>query len=321
MHDAHYKEQQNRSDNADEEQQKFFYDMMLTIGRSMDSHTGVFSFGSDKPIVLDTCFAPGGFATVILDKHPEAKICGLTLPEEEGGHSVFLNEHTKNGRIVMRFMDITKLGFEYGLRPKDIQEDMSTEIVYPAKQFDLAVCDGQLLRTNKIHRNSNLEDKAAARLDCSQLILALNRLRHGGTLVILLHHIEALDNIELLYLFSQIADIQLFKHQWFHAPRSSFYMIAKNVQSDSVLAATAIQNWKELWRKCSFESASFHEQCLETGITKTMAVKKLLEDFGETFIKLAEPIWFQQIVGLEKRSKKLRQQGQTQNKDQSGASH
>lgn len=79
-------------------------------------------------------------------------------------------------------------------------DSFSLERPFINQRFDFVICDGQVLRTHK--RPEYRERTEANRLTSSQLILALQRIRHGGTLVILLHKIEALDTMELLYLFS-----------------------------------------------------------------------------------------------------------------------
>ncbi|KAH7333314.1 hypothetical protein BKA65DRAFT_403457, partial [Rhexocercosporidium sp. MPI-PUGE-AT-0058] len=51
----------------------------------------------------------------------------------------------------------------------------------------------------------------------------------GGTLIILLYKIKALDIIELLYAFSRFSEIKVFKLIKKYTIRSMFYLIAKNI--------------------------------------------------------------------------------------------
>ena len=68
----------------------------------------------------------------------------------------------------------------------------------------------------------------------------------------LLHKIEAWDTTELLYLFSRSSSIKVFKPRTKHAIRSSFYLIARNVQQNSDAAKLAVAMWKPAWWHATF---------------------------------------------------------------------
>src|SRR5258707_205870 len=76
------------------------------------------------------------------------------------------------------------------------------------------------------------------------MILALRRIRAGGTVIILLHKIEAWDTLELLYRCSRFSSVQVFKPAKKHAKRSSFYLVARTVQPHSEAAKLAAEAWK-----------------------------------------------------------------------------
>lgn len=118
------------------------------------------------------------------------------------------------------------------------------------QRFDFVICDGQVLRTHM--RPEYRERTEASRLTSAQLILALQRIRDGGTLVILWHKIESLDTMELLYIFSQFSDIEVFKPLRKHAIRSTFDLIAKNVQPSVESANVAVIAWKKAWWNATF---------------------------------------------------------------------
>jgi hypothetical protein len=116
----------------------------------------------------------------------------------------------------------------------------------------LVFCDGIVLRTHK--RGYHRQDKGTevTRLISAQLILALTRIKTGGTLVMLLHKLDTWQTANLLYTFSKFSNIKLFKPCNHHKTRSSFYMIAKNVDEKSEHAKSALKSWRENWYKATF---------------------------------------------------------------------
>jgi hypothetical protein len=66
--------------------------------------------------------------------------------------------------------------------------------------------------------------------------LGLQRIKPGGTLIILLHKLETWHSMILVRFFSTFATVELFKPVKAHAIMSSFYMVAKNVQPQSTEA-------------------------------------------------------------------------------------
>jgi hypothetical protein len=54
-------------------------------------------------------------------------------------------------------------------------------------------------------------------------------MRRGGTLIVLLHKVEAWDTMNLIASFDGFSNVRLFKPETSHNARSSFYMIAQEV--------------------------------------------------------------------------------------------
>lgn len=94
--------------------------------------------------------------------------------------------------------------------------------------FDTVICDGQVLRTHT--RASYRENREARRLTVTQLALGLENIKPGGTMIVLLHKVEAMDTVELLYQLNRFSTVRLFKPATSHAKRSSFYMVASDIQ-------------------------------------------------------------------------------------------
>lgn len=240
--------------------------------------------------------APGGYTASALKYNPTAKAFGITLPSAQGGHEVLLRSPQCN----VVHLDITMLAKEFGIKNIPIthpeQANFLNDRPYRKHRFHLVFCDGQVLRTHQ--RAEYREPQEALRLTVSQLILALQRIRTGGTLVMLLHKIEVWDTTELLHLFSRFSSIWLFKPWRKHAIRSSFYLVATDVRPETSAAKSAVETWKRAWQRATFGGEE------GTGEKKTMAgeayVQSVLDQFGRRLIELGRPIWEIQADALSK---------------------
>ncbi|KAK3896457.1 hypothetical protein C8A05DRAFT_20569, partial [Staphylotrichum tortipilum] len=129
------------------------------------------------------------------------------------------------------FRDITLLADEMGTpvssTPTSHPEtaSFSPDRPFLDQKFDLVFCDGQVFRTHE--RLEYREPFEASRLSTAQLVLGLQRVRSGGTMVILCHRADAWRSVHLMYTFAALADnVELFKPQKGHKTRSSFYLVA-----------------------------------------------------------------------------------------------
>jgi 23S rRNA U2552 (ribose-2'-O)-methylase RlmE/FtsJ len=264
--------------------------MIQQIGDEMQERTHALSPPADYSgdiNILDICMAPGGYTTSALKYSPGATTFGISLPRSHGGHKVL----SPFSRSTMRFLDVTMLAKEFGVDTPPFTHPHRSSFLdgrpFFGQIFQLIFCDGQVLRTHQ--RPEYREHQEARRLTLSQLILAMQRIQAGGTLIVLLHKIEIWDTAELLYLFNRFSSIQVFKPVKKHAKRSSFYLIAKNVQPDADAAKVAIESWKRAWWQATFGGEN------GTG-GKTITVKEeyvqtVLNEFGNSFVELARPIW------------------------------
>jgi 23S rRNA U2552 (ribose-2'-O)-methylase RlmE/FtsJ len=252
--DEHFHNQRQRADNATGEVAAKFYRMMQEVGDEMQAATSALyqSNHSEKGVrILDLCMAPGGYTASALKYNPTAKAVGITLCTQPGHDSFSL------GRLFI------------------------------SQTFGLVFCDGQVLRTQK--RPEYREPTEASRLMSSQFILALQRIRHGGTLIVLLYKIESFNTIELLYVFSQFSDVEEFKPLRKHAIRSTFYLIAKNVQPGVDSARLAFTAWKLAWWDATFggeQGLGERRLDIDDGYAQ-----ETIDSVGDRFTALARPIW------------------------------
>jgi 23S rRNA U2552 (ribose-2'-O)-methylase RlmE/FtsJ len=271
--------------------------MMKKIGREIHDATGVLQIetpSSEHSRILDMCMAPGGFIATVLSLNPRSRTSGFTLPPSDGGHEVLLPRSTN---VILKYLDITMLAEDMGVTK--IQADHPDVKNFFPKQFEegqafhLVLCDGQVLRTQE--RAPYRKQREARRLINSQLALGLEHVRPGGTMIVLLHKAEAWDTVQLMYTFSKFSSVQLIKPMWFHAKRSSFYMVATKIQSHHPQAILAIEKWKEIWKVATFGT---DEAYMETICKFETDVEVILRDFGEELVRLGKTVWDIQAKAL-----------------------
>lgn len=124
-------------------------------------------------------------------------------------------------------------------------------------------------------------------------------MRDGGTLIMLLHKPESWDVVKLLHALDKFADVRLFKPRRAHVIRSSFYLVAKNVRSESKLAQELVQKWKQEWKVSTFGSDEQFQKMLNKDDD---TVEDVLKAFGEKLGRLGKAVWEVQANALKKSS-------------------
>jgi len=284
--------------------------------------------GHHKPArILDICMAPGGYSAVALRFNPYAEIHGITLPRSSGGYSIqfsgkiaqliyqdinYYLPDFPDGRKVPAthidaslFIDFPKFGCTGAESdPRPAHQADSPRIAQSNDAFNLIFCDGNVLRTHVRADHRADKNREAGRLTYSQLILAMTNIAHGGTVIILLHHIDNWFNVRLLQEFSTFSTISLFKSTAHHQMTSAFYLITKNIQAGN-LKEEILNKWKENWWSLTFGG--------EDGLGTALAapndneIDEVLKESGEKIRTMAEPAWKTQKVGLERRMQYLQQ--------------
>jgi 23S rRNA U2552 (ribose-2'-O)-methylase RlmE/FtsJ len=278
---------------------QIFYEMMKEIGQEMHRSTcalAISKMGANSPTILDMCMAPGGFLATTLNINPGARAVGFSLPVSQGGHKALL---PRDPNVTLKFLDITMLAADMGVIgiPAEHPEakNLLSQQFDPGQLFDLVLCDGQVLRTHV--RAAHREMREARRLSVTQLAIGLGRVKIGGTMVVLLHKVEATDTVSLLYRFNKFSSVKLFKPTRHHAKRSSFYMIATNIQSQHSEAVLAVERWKRLWKVATFGTDVEYEEELRT---ECLDAEEVLGEFGRELVRLGREIWGIQAKALEK---------------------
>ena len=144
--------------------------------------------------ILDLCMASEGYTSSALKYNSGFHVYGISLPLSMGGHQMLVPHGMKDTRVGVQYLDITMLSTEFGVTKIPQEHPKRAKFLidqhpYSERSFDLVFCDGQVLRTQAPYRAEYRKQSEASRLSCSQLILALNRIKSGGTLIMLLHKV------------------------------------------------------------------------------------------------------------------------------------
>ncbi|KAF2019547.1 hypothetical protein BU24DRAFT_341125 [Aaosphaeria arxii CBS 175.79] len=302
--DNFFKERRSQADKANTSAQKVFYTMMQQIGDELNRQTGALQLPpaqSRRPTVLDICMAAGGFTSAVMKCNSDARVSGITLPVKNGGHFIHIPGWQNDHRLRIRFLDITMLAKDMGVEAKDVPTDHPDaqnfifDQPFSGQDYDLVFCDGQVLRTHE--RPDYREHGEIGRLRAAQLVLAMQRIRENGRLVMLLHRNDAVDVVSLLYTLSRFSSIRLFKPQKKHAMMSSFYVIAEGVHPRSQEALDAVEMWKKQWHAATFGSDDDVQKAHSISVDY---IEGVLADFGEELVKLSLPLWRTQYAALRK---------------------
>ncbi|KAK5993842.1 hypothetical protein PT974_07279 [Cladobotryum mycophilum] len=297
--DVYFQRQRASADTASRKNAEFFYGLMQRIGTEMGRATGALKI-TTKPShhvnILDTCMAPGGFLAIVMKLNPGAKAVGFSLSPEEGGHEVLLPLKSK---VKFTPADVTMFAADMGFTDipaehPDAQKFVVQRQIHAEQKFDLVVCDGQVLRT---HPRAAYREWETRRLATTQLTMGLDHVVAGGTMVMLLHKLEAWNTVDLLYTFSKFSSVQTFKSKIGHATRSSFYMVATNIQPQTLQARQAVERWKKHWKVATFGS---NEECQSTFRETDVAAEQMVAEFGRDLVRLGKGIWEIQADALEK---------------------
>ena len=295
---------QQTMDNPEQALEEKFYAMYISLGAELHKTTDAFyirkKWGSAVS-ALNLCMAPGGYTWYFLQRNPKAEACGITLPPDEGGHPMYLPYGKQDERVDVKFMDITMLASEFGISITQVPPQhpeaakFSADRPFLGKEFDILICDGQVLR---VHQHLRSRTREVTRLLVAQLILGLQRIKTGGTFIILLHKVDTWDSLSLLKTFDTFSTVELFKPRKIHSARSSFYLVAKKVQPNSDEAKKAVDNWKAQWLRTTFAG----DDCTGLDLEEPTAeeVQRTLETYGQRLRELGKPLWSIQLEAMKK---------------------
>ncbi|KAG8924559.1 hypothetical protein FRC00_005007 [Tulasnella sp. 408] len=200
---------------------------LKTYCRSMHEMNRRMQFIPDGPLnFLDLGCAPGGYSKCILETNPKATGTGVCLPVDDGGHLFMLPKYLQD-RYTVHYADMTKYNLRNG-------EGKGYTYAYPPPfrpaSFDLVVADGHPLHTREFNA------RVPHVLVITQLIIAVNAVKEGGTIFIKLSKFTSFNTASILYLLDSIcSSMETIKPRTVHGNRGTFYTIVRGVQRGEAL--------------------------------------------------------------------------------------
>jgi hypothetical protein len=297
--DKFFDKLRNKSDHPNKKKRNDFYEQNKKVGKQLVK-IGAFSVlrnGEAQCQALNLCMAPGGYTWSILRDNPSVQIRGITLPPEIGGHPMLLPE---DPRVNVKFMDITMMASELANSGAPIDqrhpecEKFNVQVPYEDLKFQIVLCDGQTLRTHE--RGACRQELEPLRLTVSQLIFGMRRIHAGGTFIILLHRVDSWNSIEMLQTFERFSSIQLFKPKWIWEQRSSFYLIARDVQPSHPAAIDAVKKWRDDWWQATFGGESGTGEDLKVDESD---ISSVITTMSTSLRDMIRPIWEIQLIAMK----------------------
>ncbi|KAB5579895.1 hypothetical protein GE09DRAFT_950055 [Coniochaeta sp. 2T2.1] len=252
--------------------------------------------------ILDLCFAPGGFAATAMKANPEAYMCGITI---FGGTDIMVyHRNYTNANVSLDFHDVNTLVGAMGFKQEEMDPDsLDTEnFIFDQKflripEFDLVFCGGAT-KHDQDHEKPNSDSVMdCLQLTLSQLLIAMNRISEGGTMIVLLYRPETWITCQLIYMISKFAKIKLFKPRGVNRMYKTFYLVAKEVKPKSSAAQEAINKWKKVWQRLMFDMPN--SRGIEDIFISGKAVDNIIAEFGKQLLKLGAPVLFEQAEALK----------------------
>lgn len=275
--------------------------MMKRIAVELDEHTRAFTIKAKQPAALDFCMAPGGFVYQVIRQSPNCRVDSFRLPPAEGGHDVLVAHEPRDPRVRVCFTDIIIFAHQFGIDTVAEGHPEYPSLLqrwpYEPRKYDLVLCDGQVLRPHAETLSTERKRCEATRLTNTQLFLGLKMIKPGGTMAVLLHKAHAIRCFRLIHTFHQFSQVQLYKPSRSHRARSSFYMVAKDVRSDSAQALSAMESYRVSWLENTFPNQTWRRPDLDTN--EVDGFRAIVDDFGPIFTELARPVWAVQAKALE----------------------
>ncbi|KAK4998899.1 hypothetical protein LTR66_001960 [Elasticomyces elasticus] len=287
--DEFFRQQRQKADQSNTDTAQFFYKIMKKNAQDLHQVTRAFdvlSFNLNQPNILDLCMAPGGFLETAMEYDSRSYAVAFSLPQTQGSHQVFMPACP---RLTLKLLDITMLAADMDVTciPEDYPDvrNFPPRELPPGQMFDLVICDGQVLRTHA--RAEYRENREARRLTVTQLALGLGHLKTGGTMIVLLHKLEAWDTVRLLNQFNEFSSVRLFRPTKAHSKRSSFYMVATQINRRCLQAMTAIEEWKQMWKIATLGT---DQDLMEALRTSEADVEDVLKKFGPDLISMGRRV-------------------------------
>ncbi|KAI3390282.1 hypothetical protein diail_10601, partial [Diaporthe ilicicola] len=274
---------------------------MMMIANDMQSRTKAFTIESktEPERILDLSVVPSGLLAYALGRNRKAHALAFSLPEADGG---FAPSWEESEAVRVQQLDITLLVADMGLKPEDVPESdpdadryRHSRYFVAGHSFDLAIRDSSIEPTWGMFRGS----REYRRRLLTQLVLGLEHLHYGGTMIVQLYKLEGIQTIRLLLQFAGFAEVRIFKNTLWVGKLASFYLVATKVQSISWRARTAVEEWKREWKVITLgNNQEWREQRDRLAGCGDQSVEGFLKEIGPTLLNAGSYIWQKQLDAL-----------------------
>ncbi|KAH9908239.1 uncharacterized protein BXZ73DRAFT_109963 [Epithele typhae] len=252
---------------VDEDTSYIWFKKMRSVMKEVDHASGQLIPSWGHFTFLDIGCAPGGFSSYILRKNRNALGTGITLPVSQGGPPMQLEEQFHQ-RYRLIEQDVLELDLSLGRTP--LPAPLDPVPVFLHNHFNLVLIDGHTPHSYQPRTRGptpspsspqsspavdpRAEDPPRASHDAlllSSLLLALDSLRHGGTL--------------LLFLLDRLADqLVVHKPRALHTTRACFYAVARGVRLNRARDGW-IRALRGVWHYVRFDGADRGSRAMGEG--------------------------------------------------------
>ncbi|TBU41153.1 hypothetical protein BD309DRAFT_965875 [Dichomitus squalens] len=305
--DDHFKWQRTVADNPDKEVASTWFHMMKKVMQEIDLASGCIS--PLKPIeFLDVGCSSGGLSSYVLRKNRHARGTGISLPAVQGGH-IFLLEES----FLPRYEFIEKDILAYDISPFRSDSTTVSSQRLPGRflrRFSLVLLGESASRTYHHPVEPAPEDRKTVygayrdSLLITQLIIGLETVCPGGTIVMRLSHVECWPSAILLYLLDHLSDkLTVHKPRTMHASRGTCFVIAKG--ACGMQHAKARQQYLSGLRELLVQLRSGGRggrgrMILPGDLDFVATAETILTEYLDRLVELGRGVWSTQVQGLDR---------------------
>ena len=251
-----------------------------------------------------SCFqscCPGGFAHYILRRNPNAQGVGVSLDPEMGGSGLTI-PFPELERFKMHWSDLTYLAIcAPGIPPLPPGGVALSPLPFDPTGFRVVILDG-MYRNPPQELNSHPWDMD--RLLIAQLIIGLECLDGGGTLLVKFNHLESVVTAQLVYMLDVLSKRVIAFKPFLHATRGSFYAVATGVGLER---KNYLKNLKTVWWNLTYDGPKGEGRYLkEEDLNFIVEFETLEESYLERLIELGRGAWRAQSKALRRTYKRIR---------------
>ncbi|KAF8532277.1 hypothetical protein JB92DRAFT_3138452 [Gautieria morchelliformis] len=251
---------------------------------------------------LDVGCCPGGYSKYMLKTFPNVRGVGISLEEQHGGYPLRIG-WKESDRYEMHWGDLSFYDICRPASSPHPRDDLpSLPLPFGPNGFQLVILDA--------HRRPLPGQEATSlreydRLLMSQLIVGLQCVDPGGTLIITLKDVACLRTAQILYMLDEISKTTVtFKDLYHQGPSGVFHAIATGIGLDDHSTATLyahLERLKAVWWELTYGGEEGKgRELLESDLHFIVDHDKLAETYLARLKELGKMPWRVQESALKK---------------------